>query len=55
MKPLKTFFMATERKIAWVVRIAVYGRLTRDCPIPSRWDSLLSESQFIDVFRKERL
>jgi len=50
MKPLKTFPMAAERKIAWVVRIHVYGGLTMNCPILSRWDSLLSESQHLCLF-----
>jgi hypothetical protein len=37
-----------------VVPIAVYGGLTRGRPIPSQWDSLLSESQ-IDYQLKERI
>ncbi len=38
-----------------VVRIAVYGRLTRGCPIPSRQNSLLSELQLCEVGRLFRL
>ena len=43
--PLKNFWGELKQHLG-VVRIAIYSAVTRGIPIPYRWDSLLSESQY---------
>jgi len=46
-EPPQNFFLGELEDYLVVVRTAAYGWLTRGYPIPSPWDSLLSELQYI--------
>ena len=51
MKPPPIFFPGELEENPVVAQIAIYGGVTWDGLIPSRWDSLLSESQSLGESR----